>query len=63
MPGWGPFDMSGKSLVVTGAAVGIGRGIAGRFVEAGANVIVGDLDAEAASLATWPARRSSWTVR
>jgi 2-deoxy-D-gluconate 3-dehydrogenase len=50
MPDWGPFDISGKSVVVTGAAVGIGRGIAGRFVEAGANVIVGDLDAEAASL-------------
>jgi len=47
---WGPFDLTGKSAVVTGGAMGIGRGIVLRFVEAGANVIVADLDAEAATI-------------
>jgi 2-deoxy-D-gluconate 3-dehydrogenase len=47
---WGPFDLSGKSAVVTGGAMGIGRGIVARFVEAGASVIVADLDGEAATL-------------
>lgn len=48
---WGPFDLSGKSAVVTGGAMGIGHGIVSRFVEAGAKVIVADLDGEAAALA------------
>jgi 2-deoxy-D-gluconate 3-dehydrogenase len=49
MVDWGPFDLSGKNAVVTGGAMGIGRGIVRRFVEAGANVVVADLDAEAAA--------------
>ena len=40
MASWGPFDMSGKSAVVTGGSEGIGFGIARRFVEAGANVLI-----------------------
>lgn len=44
----GPFNLAGKNAVVTGGAMGIGFGIARRFVEAGANVVIGDLDAEAA---------------
>jgi 2-dehydro-3-deoxy-D-gluconate 5-dehydrogenase len=47
---WGPFDLTGKSAVVTGGAMGIGRGIVLRFVEAGASVIVADLDGEAAAI-------------
>jgi 2-deoxy-D-gluconate 3-dehydrogenase len=49
MADWGPFDLSGKNAVVTGGAMGIGHGIVTRFVEAGANVVVADLDREAAT--------------
>jgi NAD(P)-dependent dehydrogenase (short-subunit alcohol dehydrogenase family) len=34
------LDFSGKTVVVTGASQGIGAGIARRFAEAGANVVV-----------------------
>ena len=34
------LDFSGETVVVTGASGGLGRGIALRFVEAGANVVV-----------------------
>ena len=34
------IDMSGKSVVVSGGAKGVGRGISGRFLEAGASVLV-----------------------
>jgi 2-deoxy-D-gluconate 3-dehydrogenase len=46
-----PFDVKGKSVIVTGGAMGIGRGIASRFVERGANVLITDLDGEAAAVA------------
>ena len=48
MVGWGPFDLAGKNAVVTGGAMGIGFGIAKRLVEAGANVLIADLDGDAA---------------
>jgi len=43
------MDLSGKHVVVTGAANGIGRGLAERFHRAGANVVVADLDGELAA--------------
>lgn len=46
---WGPFDLSGKAAIVTGGAMGIGFGIVRRFVEAGANVLVADLDGDLAA--------------
>jgi 2-deoxy-D-gluconate 3-dehydrogenase len=46
---WGPFDLTGKTAVVTGGAMGIGFGIVSRFVEAGANVLLADLDGELAA--------------
>lgn len=48
---WGPFDLSGKTVLVTGSAMGIGFGIAARCREAGANVFVADIDADAATAA------------
>ena len=39
--------LDGKTAIVTGAAKGIGRGIAGRLVEAGASVLISDIDDEA----------------
>jgi 2-deoxy-D-gluconate 3-dehydrogenase len=51
MVGWGPFDLSGKNAVVTGGAMGIGYGIVKRLNEAGANVLIADLDGETAQTA------------
>lgn len=47
MASWGPFDISGKNVIVTGAAMGIGFAIARRFVEGGANVLLTDIDERA----------------
>jgi NAD(P)-dependent dehydrogenase (short-subunit alcohol dehydrogenase family) len=40
------MELSGKHVVVTGAASGIGRALAERFHRAGANVVVSDINAE-----------------
>lgn len=42
------FDLTGKSAVVTGGSKGIGQAITFRLAEAGARVVVIDLDKEAA---------------
>lgn len=49
MSGWGPFDLTAENAIVTGGALGIGRGIAARLCEAGANVLVSDIDEDAAA--------------
>lgn len=46
-----PFTLSGRAAIVTGGANGIGFGIVDRFVEAGADVVLADLDLEAAQRA------------
>lgn len=51
MSDWGPFGLQGKSAIVTGGALGIGYAIAARLLEAGAKVLVGDLDPAAAETA------------
>lgn len=38
------FDLSGKSAIITGARRGIGKGIATALAEAGADILVSDID-------------------
>ena len=40
------YDLTGKVAIVTGAAKGIGLAIANRFAEAGAKLLLVDIDAE-----------------
>lgn len=41
------FDVEGQNVIITGGAMGIGLGIAERFVESGANVLLVDRDESA----------------
>ncbi len=43
------LDLSGKAAIVTGGAVGIGLGITRRLAEAGASVLIVDIDREEAA--------------
>jgi 2-dehydro-3-deoxy-D-gluconate 5-dehydrogenase len=45
------LDLTGKAAIVTGGAVGIGLGITRRLAEAGASVLIADIDAEQAARA------------
>jgi 2-dehydro-3-deoxy-D-gluconate 5-dehydrogenase len=42
------IDLSGKTAIITGGAMGIGYGIAYRLAEAGANVVIADMNKKAA---------------
>jgi NAD(P)-dependent dehydrogenase (short-subunit alcohol dehydrogenase family) len=42
-----PFSLADRNAVVTGAARGIGFAVASRMLEAGANVVVNDIDGDA----------------
>ncbi|HUB73983.1 MAG TPA: SDR family NAD(P)-dependent oxidoreductase [Solirubrobacteraceae bacterium] len=48
------IDLTGKSAIVTGGAMGIGLGIARRLHEAGASVLIADLDHAAAAESVAP---------
>jgi len=55
------ISLHGRSAVVTGGAVGLGRAIAQRLAEAGASVLVGDVD-EAGAAATAAAIGAAYDV-
>ena len=38
------MDFGGKTVIITGASTGIGKGIATAFSERGANIVIGDID-------------------
>lgn len=43
------FDVNGKSAIITGGALGIGQAIALRLAEAGAAIMIADVNLEAAN--------------
>jgi 2-dehydro-3-deoxy-D-gluconate 5-dehydrogenase len=42
------YNLSGKTAIVTGGAMGIGQGIAARLAEAGAAILIADIDLQEA---------------
>lgn len=44
------MDVNGKSVVITGGARGIGAAMARRFADAGANIVIADLDQSEAEM-------------
>ncbi|MGF7121634.1 SDR family NAD(P)-dependent oxidoreductase [Rhodococcus sp. AG1013] len=54
--------LEGRTAIVTGAGMGIGRGIAGAFAREGANVLVAEID-EAAGESTAQWLREEWGVK
>ena len=56
------LDLTGKSSIVTGGAKGIGEGIAYRLAEAGAKVLIADIDTEAAQETAKALTGEGWTA-
>lgn len=54
------INLSGKTAVVTGGAMGIGFGIAWRLAEAGASVVIADLNKNAAEAAARTLAAKGW---
>lgn len=57
------LNLSGKTAVVTGGAKGIGLGIASRLAEAGASVVITDLDSEGAEKAAAELTQKGWQAK
>jgi 2-deoxy-D-gluconate 3-dehydrogenase len=57
------FDLTGKCAIVTGGAAGIGRGIAGRLAEAGASVLIADVNAPQAEAAAAALREQGYRAQ
>ena len=58
----GPTDLTGRTALVTGGASGIGRACAVRLAEAGAKVVVTDVDADAANAVADQVGGEAWVV-
>lgn len=56
------INLDGKTGVVTGGAMGIGYGIAYRLAEAGASVVIADLNEEAGEKAAGELISNGWRV-
>lgn len=54
------IDLNGKTAIVTGGAMGIGFGIAYRLAEAGANIVIVDLNEESGNTAVKELRDNDW---
>lgn len=56
------INLSGRAVIVTGGAKGIGKGIAYRLAEAGAKVLVADMDEPAAQATAQELSAKGWTA-
>lgn len=56
------LKIENKTAIVTGGAKGIGKGIVYRLAEAGANVLIADIDETAAQQTVSEFRRNGWQV-
>lgn len=56
------LNLKGKSAIVTGGAKGIGYGISYRLAEAGANVLIADMDEETAKATAQEFAAKGWTA-
>jgi len=56
------LSLNGKAAIVTGGAMGIGRGIAARLAEAGASVVIADNNKEAAETTVQELSQNGWKV-
>ncbi|MFZ5438015.1 MAG: SDR family NAD(P)-dependent oxidoreductase [Patescibacteria group bacterium] len=56
------LNLSGKTAIVTGGALGIGFGIAYRLAEAGANVVIANRNQEDAQQAVQTLKNNGWSA-
>lgn len=57
------INLSGKTAIVTGGAVGIGLGIVSRLAEAGASVVIADMSREGAEKSAGELSQKGWKVK